>query len=324
MIWTASGDGRINYVNKRFAENFVRNDADTVMESIRILIHPDDSLTAQRSWVKAIKERQDFRIQLRLKNKFGLFNWYLFKGIPLHDQKGKVNKWLGSCLNIHEHVTELERRDEFISIASHELKTPITSLNLTLQTLGGNKAGFTESQIKMIGQADRNAKRIKTLIDELLNVKRLTEGQLSLKRTRFNVSNMVHNCLSSFLAEGQHNLTVSVDTSLELEADEHRLEQVIVNFINNAIKYAHGSPIFIIAEAFDNKTKISVKDDGPGIAGEKIPHLFERYYRADHSGVEYSGLGLGLYICAEIVKRHGGQIGVDSKLGKGSDFWFVI
>jgi signal transduction histidine kinase len=110
-----------------------------------------------------------------------------------------------------------------------------------------------------------------------------------------------------------------------LYADEHRIEQVLVNFVNNAVKYAPDSrQIDLTVSKVENNVKVSVKDYGPGIPEENIPHLFDRYWRASHSGKKYTGLGLGLYICAEIIARHDGKIGVESTIGQGSTFWFTL
>jgi len=191
---------------------------------------------------------------------------------------------------------EIERRDEFISVASHELKTPITSLNLALQVLGNTKTGLNDKQIALLQQASRNAKKIHKLIDDLLNVRRLTEGQLALNKRRFNIVQLLHNCRKSLSPEAQLSVEIVADSPIEVVTDEHRIEQVVINFINNALKYASGSVITMSAEKQGNKTKINVTDNGPGIPEMKVPHLFERYYRADHSGLEYSGLGRGLYL----------------------------
>jgi signal transduction histidine kinase len=124
---------------------------------------------------------------------------------------------------------------------------------------------------------------------------------------------------------GDHELVVTGDTDMKIFADRSKIEQVIVNLVNNAVKYAPHSRRIIINTTRRTKTaKISVQDFGEGIAYDKIPHLFERYYRVDATGVQYSGLGLGLYISAEIVERHGGKIGVNSEAGKGSTFWFTL
>lgn len=126
-------------------------------------------------------------------------------------------------------------------------------------------------------------------------------------------------------AGGKYNLVFEGDKKLQVYADEDRIEQVVVNFVNNVVKYAPDSTdICLKAQKVRNVAKISVRDTGPGISMEQIPRLFERYYRADYSGMRYSGLGLGLYISSEIIKQHGGEIGVDTKLGKGSTFWFTL
>lgn len=112
---------------------------------------------------------------------------------------------------------------------------------------------------------------------------------------------------------------------IKVYADAARIDQVVINFINNAIKYAPESKeIRICIEKVNNMAKVSVIDKGPGIPLEKLRHLFDRYYRADSSGSQYTGLGLGLYISSEIIKKHNGTIGVDSEVGKGSTFWFTL
>lgn len=326
MIWGAAADGRINYFNKRFLDNFDVNDSNALSEDLVRHIHVEDRLASLRLWAEAIRHGADFEIQLRLQNKLGLFSWYLLKGSPYHEADGSISRWLGSCLNINSHVLELGQKDEFIGIASHELKTPITSLKLTLQLLGRTTAeGIPEKYKKLIEQSERSMAKIVTLVDDLLNVNRVNAGQMILNKTEFNMMSMLDNCCHHVRAEGRYKLEVSGDRSAMVIADEHRIDQVVVNFVNNAIKYAPDSQTIILSVRVQHEiVRIEVSDNGPGIQAEKLPHLFERYYRADHAGVQYSGLGLGLYICADIIKRHGGKIGVDSELGKGSTFWFTL
>jgi len=326
MIWGATADGSINYFNKRFLDNFDVNAGTSLRKNLIQHIHPDDRTASLRVWAEAIRNGADFDIQLRLQNKLGLFSWYLLKGLPYREADGTISRWLGSCLNVNSHVLELGQKDEFISIASHELKTPITSLKLTLQLLERIRlGGLPDKYSKLIEQSGRSMAKIVTLVDELLNVNRLNAGQMVLNKTEFNVINMLGSCGYHVRAEGRYNLLVSGDRSAMVIADEHRIDQVVVNFINNAIKYAPDSQIInLTVSQQDNMARIEVTDRGPGIPAEKLPHLFERYYRADYAGIQYSGLGLGLYICAEIVKRHGGKIGVDSEVGKGSTFWFTL
>lgn len=326
MIWGATADGSINYFNKRFLDNFDVNATASLQKNLIRHIHPDDRTASLRAWTEAIRNGADFDIQLRLQNKLGLFSWYLLKGLPYREADGTISRWLGSCLNINSHVLELGQKDEFISIASHELKTPITSLKLTLQLLERIRIGGPPDKYsRLIEQSGRSMAKIVTLVDELLNVNRVNAGQMVLNKTEFNVMSMLDDCCHHVRAEGRYNLLVSGDRSAMVIGDEHRVDQVVVNFVNNAIKYAPDSQTILLNVSLQNDmARIEVTDKGPGIPAEKIPHLFERYYRADHAGVQYSGLGLGLYICAEIVKRHGGKIGVDSEIGKGSTFWFTL
>jgi PAS domain S-box-containing protein len=326
MIWGAAADGSINYFNKRFLDNFDVNATTSLRKNLIRHIHPDDRTASLRVWAEAIRNGEDFDIQLRLQNKLGLFSWYLLKGLPYREADGTISRWLGSCLNINSHVLELGQKDEFISIASHELKTPITSLKLTLQLLERiSLNGLPDKYSKLIEQSGRSMSKIVTLVDELLNVNRVNAGQIVLNKTEFNVMRMLDDCCHHVRAEGRYNLLVSGDRSATVIGDEHRIDQVVVNFVNNAIKYAPNSQTINLNVSLQNEmVRIEVTDKGPGIPAERLPHLFERYYRADYTGIQYSGLGLGLYICADIIKRHGGKIGVDSELGKGSTFWFTL
>jgi signal transduction histidine kinase len=113
---------------------------------------------------------------------------------------------------------------------------------------------------------------------------------------------------------------------LEVNADQQKIEQVLVNLVNNAVKYAPESAEIVIQVEEDLKdwVKVSVKDRGKGISAKNTPNLFDRYYRVNNNGNENSGLGLGLYISAEIIRRHGGEMGVISEMGQGSTFWFTV
>ncbi|MDB5012868.1 MAG: domain S-box-containing protein [Daejeonella sp.] len=325
MIWMASTDGVIDYVNKRFADHFKIPAGAPVLESVISIIHPDDKPGALRKWAKGIDGGTDFSVQLRLKTPAGLYSWYQIKGVPFIED-GFVSKWLGSCLDINTHVLEIEKKDEFLSVASHELKTPVTSLKAYLQLLGRLKdPQLPPVYQKLFEQSNRSVEKIVSLIDDLLSTSRLKEGQLSLRISEFNISTLLENICNTFRLEGKHTFIIHGNRSLKVRADEHRVDQVVINFINNALKYAPNSPeIILLVEERGDFAKVSISDKGPGILREKIPYLFERYYRADHKGSQYSGLGLGLYICAEIIKRHGGTIGVDSEMDSGSTFWFTL
>ena len=256
----------------------------------------------------------------------GSIHWIQAHGRPRYDDHGKANRMVGMTADITEQKLFEQRKDDFLSIASHELKTPVTSLKASLQMLDKLKnRPMSDMHLKLIEQANRSMDKMSVLVDDLLNTNRMTEGQLKLQKTRFNVAEMLSLCCNHVRLEGKYELVQEGNPGLELYADEHRIDQVVVNFVNNAVKYAPESMnIYLKVEDLGEFVKVSVRDTGPGIAQEKLPNLFDRYYRGDHSSIGYTGLGLGLYICAEIIKRHGGEIGVDSELGVGTTFWFTL
>lgn len=251
--------------------------------------------------------------------------WVRILGKVYYNENGERTRLLGTVLDITEYKRLQQQKDDFISIASHELKTPITSLKASLQLLERMKSNPTPLLPKLIEQSTKSMGKVSELVEDLLNVSRMNEGQIRLDKKRFVIAEMLLNSCIHVRQEGKYELLIEGDMLLEVTADEHRIEQVIVNFVNNAIKYAPNfKQILLSVEKIQNFAKITVTDKGPGIAAEKLPHLFDRYYRADETGAQVSGLGLGLYISSEIINRHGGEIGVDSELGKGSAFWFTL
>lgn len=299
------------------------------------LIHPDDRDDTEDEIGKALKgiNNGEFNVEYRAigKNDQKL-RWIKSKGKAYFDKDKKATRFIGTVLDVSiekelekSTIEMLRKKDEFISIASHELKTPVTTLKASLQLLDRMKNNPSPMLPKFLDQASRSVERITRLIDELLNVNSMKEGQLRLNKAPFVISRMLNQCCSHVRAAGQHGLIIQGDETLEVNADEDRVEQVVVNLVNNAVKYAPDSKdIYLIIEKEGDSVKISVKDTGAGIPEDKVPHLFDRYYRADYKGGQYSGMGLGLYICSEIIKRHGGSIGVDSTVGEGSTFWFTL
>lgn len=218
----------------------------------------------------------------------------------------------------------LQKKDEFISVASHELKTPITSLTASLQLLDRMKAD-PQPQLfeKMISQANKSLQKLNRLVGDLLNTNRIASGKLELRQKLFHPVELALDCCNHVRSEGKYEIVVEGDPGIGVLADEQKIDQVLVNLVNNAVKYAPDSKtIYINVRQEGVVAKITVRDEGPGIGTEHLPHLFKRYYRSDNHNT--SGLGLGLYICSEIIQRHGGEIGVDSEPGKGASFWFTL
>jgi two-component system CheB/CheR fusion protein len=299
------------------------------------LIHPDDKDRIDEVLQQALKGtnngeyEEEFRTAaVTDKN----FKWIKFKGKAYFNAECIAYRLVGTSVDITiqkilDQATKelLKKKDDFMSIASHELKTPITTLKASLQLLNRMKDNPNKMLVSLIEQSNKSMERVTTLIENLLNTNKLNEGQLHLNKTSFTIAQMIADCCQHVRIAGVYTIITDGDTELMVYADADRIDQVVVNFVNNAIKYAPSAKeIHVYIEKVNNMAKVSVRDNGPGIPPEKLPYLFDRYYRADSSGMQYSGLGLGLYISAEIVKRHNGKIGVDSEIGIGSTFWFTL
>jgi len=259
--------------------------------------------------------------------------WIKFKGKAYLNAAGIAYRFVGTSLDItsqklHDVATIelLKQKDDFISIASHELKTPITSLKGALQLIYKMKDDPSPTILnKLIELSTRSLNKVSILIEDLLNASRFNQGELHMNKTNIVLAKVIDDSCHHIRVAGLYTIVTTGNQQLSVFADAERIDQVVINFVNNAIKYApEKKEILIHTERIGDLAKVSVSDHGPGIAADKIPHLFDRYYRVDTSGLQYSGLGLGLYISAEIIKKNDGTIGVESELGKGSTFWFTL
>ena len=218
-------------------------------------------------------------------------------------------------------------RDEFLQVAAHELRTPITSLKLHLQSLlrAANTSGPPPSMEKLRTQleaADRIAGKLNVLVSELLDISRITAGSLHLTLEEVDLSSVVREVAARFEAQAAQAgsvLHVTVGPPLVGIWDRLRLEQVAANLLSNAIKYGAGTPVHIETGATGDRATLVVRDGGIGIEPEALPRLFGRFERAV-SGRHYGGLGLGLYITRQIVEALGGTVRVESAPGKGAAF----
>lgn len=325
MIWTAEANGRIDYANKRLTSFFGVSENGFSAKDIFPKVHAQDRFKLLRNWFQTIHSSEDFQIEVRLLDVSGTFRWHLIRAHAIHTSEGQASKWIGSCTDIDYHVVAIQHLDEFISIASHELKTPITTLKASLQLLRKVIPEDTGLVTTLMSRANNSVEKINSLVHDLLHTENIKEGRMVLNKELVNVARLLEDTCPHIKAEGKYKLTIVCDPELMIFVDPHRIDQVLVNFVNNAIKYAPDSmEIFISATSNDQGIHLSVKDTGPGIPEDKLPYIFDRYYRVNRSEGNYMGLGLGLYICAEIIKQHGGKIGVESKLGAGSTFYFQL
>jgi PAS domain S-box-containing protein len=243
------------------------------------------------------------------------------------DTEGNAQQFNGILEDVTEEYQLQVRKDEFISVASHELKTPITSLSASIQILQKLvKTDPGSEKVPMfVNKASNNLSKLIHLLDDLLNVTKIQQGQLALNINRFDIVELIKDCADHINPTNDYEFVFMGDEELMVYADYRRIDQVMINLIGNAIKYSPSSKrIEITVMHDDERATVCVRDFGIGINPQKLPHLFDRYYRVDSFGHQFSGLGLGLYISSEIINRHNGKIGVDSEVGGGSNFWFSI
>ncbi len=261
---------------------------------------------------------------------------------PCFNERGQVEGGLGIVEDITEQRrAELERdrlfreaqeavrvRDDFLTIASHELKTPLTPLSLRLASLERRLEHHEPVDPLLLRQARQHLLRLTALINDLLDASRIEAGRLALHFEPLELDDMVARALAGMEAErGQHRIDYTPpDAPLLIRGDTYRLEQVIDNLLENALKYSPGdSTVSVRLEKKDAFALLSVRDEGIGIPRDQQQQLFERYFRARNVAVtSYGGLGLGLYISRDIVERHGGRIWVESEVGRGSTFYVAL
>jgi PAS domain S-box-containing protein len=285
----------------------------------------EQDLTAFKTAIDFSSSHSKIDLQLRLKNPDSVLKWVNFKGKFELNDKGEPSRIVGILNDITQDKLIERHKDDFISIASHELKTPVTGLKASLQMLDKIQDELSDRVKVLISQANKGINRISSIIDDLLNAGRNYQDQLALNKTSFNLYLLIQEYADQFSLSKSHHITIKGDDSLLVHADQERIGRVMTNILSNAIKYSPDSPdLEIIFIENEKAVKVSVVDQGPGIKAQIIPLLFDRYYQETRKNGLYSGLGLGLFISATIVRKHGGDIGVDSVVGEGSRFWFTI
>lgn len=246
----------------------------------------------------------------------------------IYEQNRKLNEMQKTLLEEIEIRKEAERKkDEFISIASHELKTPLTSVKGYVQLLERSvNKGDTETVKKHLEKAQIQLEKLNSLIADLLDISKIESGKLKFNKQDFNIDDLLDNVIE-VMHQSNPGFTIKKvgNVGCSVYGDEMRIEQVVVNFLTNAIKYAPDTTeAYLKCSLTDDELSISVKDFGIGMLPDQQNHVFDKFYRVEETSQRFQGLGIGLYISAEIIKRHGGKIGVNSVYGEGSEFYFSI
>lgn len=328
MTWTNLPDGEVTFCNQRWYDYTGLTFEETKKRGRWLaIVHPDDlQLTIDR-YQESLNTGRVFEVENRYRRADGAYRWHLNRGIPLKNELGEILFWVGTATDIEEQKQQMDKKDEFIGIASHELKTPLTSLKGYIQIMGIYKSEELPPVIKQyIGKANNAINKLHNLVNDLLDVSKIQAGRLNYTMSDFDLADMINTAMENVrqIYPGYH-IVGEVASNLMVNGNSERLEQVLMNLVSNAAKYSkENTEIIIKAYSNDGAVRVSVTDAGIGLSQEQMEKIFERFYRVEDKQFLTSGLGMGLYISSEIINTHNGKIGVESELGNGSTFYFEL
>ncbi len=326
QVWTANEKGELDYVNLVTLNYFGKSEEEIVGAGWQTVIHPNDIESVIKTWQKSLKDLTPYQVEFRLRSKDDVYRWHLGRATSFVNKNNHI-KWFGTNTDIEVHKANEQKKDEFISMASHELKTPVTTIKgyAQLLQLRFEKEGNTELA-GMVTKMDSQINKLTKLIGDFLNVSNVAGEHFKLDKHNFDFKALVEESVSSVqLTSPKHKIIIENNESIEYNGDRLRLEQVFTNFLNNAIKYSPNADKIILNCSIQfNNIVVFVQDFGIGIEKENLNKIFDRFYRVNNTEMKFQGLGLGLYISSEIIKAHKGSFWIESELGKGSIFNFLL
>jgi PAS domain S-box-containing protein len=324
---TSSANGTNIYFNKFFFEYSGLSKEEATVNGWNAILHPNEINEVLSQWEECKKNGEDFYREIRLKRKSdGVYRWHISHITAIKNSKGEITQWIASATDIHEQKMKEQKKDEFLSIASHEMKTPLTSVKAYLQLLELSLDKNNEKANSFTKKAILSVDRLKDLIAELLDVSKIQNGRLDLNISNFDFNEMMDDAIENIQYNSPKHLLIKTGKIAGfVNGDRERLQQVIINLLSNAVKYSPDSKdIFINTYLKNDQLTVSVKDNGIGISENNFSKIFERYYRIEGQDIHFQGLGIGLFISMDIIRRHDGKLWVESEPGKGSTFYFTL
>jgi PAS domain S-box-containing protein len=335
LLWMADTDGLCTFFNQTWLDFTGRTLEEEWGVSWAEGVHFEDFQHCIDTYLEAFGARRVFEMEYRLRRADGEYRWILDRGTPRYTPDGTFAGYIGSCVDITERrAAEVELRaavqgrDEFLSIASHELKTPLTSMQLQVDGLERLMRSDPEGALRSgrlawsLGAVNGQLGRLTSLVDVLLDVSRIAAGRLELEPAEVDIGELGRQAIERWrpaAAAAHCELVLHEGGEVRGTWDQLRLEQVLNNLLSNAIKYGQGHPVELAIEGDERRARVRVSDRGIGIAPGDQTRIFERFERAV-SGRNYGGLGLGLWICRQIVQGMSGEIRLDSAPGQGATF----
>lgn len=313
LVSVAKGDGTGLWYNDAWYRYTGSSPQDSDGINWKHIHHPDYFPRVFSAWETAVTTGKAFEMQFPLKGADGRFRRFLYRATPIRNSDDKIFLWFGTATDIEN---EMIRRDDFLSIASHEMKTPLTALNLQIQLLEReitNKNHNLPSHLReSIGACRIQMDRIINLINSVLDLTQIQLGTLSLKKSMVDLAHLGNEICKRFQAEAEsRGITCNFFSAHSVIGswDPVRVEQILNNLISNAIKYGNQKPVNVrVSEQKEqNLAMVAIEDEGDGISPQMTEQLFIRYHRAQTAS-KNQGLGLGLYVSQQLATAHGGSI----------------
>ncbi|MFW5761809.1 MAG: PAS domain S-box protein [Cyclobacteriaceae bacterium] len=327
LAWTANPAGDIDYYNKEWYLFTGADEANFYGWNLTDFIHDDDREAFDTIVKQKMQNNEGFHLQVRFRKHIdNNYYWHIIQQRPVREGNGqKIKFWIGTATNIHEQKMLEQQKGAFMNIASHELKTPITSLSGFLQMSKEMCQDSNPAAAGLLQKATNSVTNLRNLIEELLDVSRIENGKgFDFEKEPIDFDEFVGESVSD--AESLYNIKIKLSgqTNATISGNKFRLAQIIDNLISNALKYSQiKSPIIIKIGKEDSSVVLKVQDHGIGIPKEKLNRIFDRFYRVTDTGFT-SGLGIGLYLCKTFVEKHEGNIWAESEEGKGTTFYVKL
>ena len=328
LLWASGSDKLAFFFNKAWLQYTGRTMEEEAGNGWSEGVHPSDLEKYFKIYNEAFDKKKEFKIEYRLRRFDGKYRWVLDNGQP-HFTKDKIFAgYIGSCIDIHE-IKELEgRKNQFITAASHELKTPVTSLSIYLHLIAEFlKSNQEEKYAAYAESAITQVNKITGLINQLLDLSRIESDSLNFEWSVFSLYELINSIVDKIQSTTlSHKIEIKGNCRGNIEGDKERLSQAIENLLTNAIKFSQGHNKITVELSENTKyMQVSIVDFGIGIDKFHLPKIFERFYRIPGQKEEtFPGLGIGLFISQQIIKKHGGKIWAESIQNKETKFNFQI
>ncbi len=333
IVWLADIHGDFSYVNHTLVSYSGRSAIELKDSGWAELIHPDDRAAYMEAWSESVSSALPFEAESRLEDSAGNYRWHLTRALPMYNDLRQITQWVGTTTDMHDQKVieailkeEHLRKDQFLAMLAHELRNPLAPLANVVEVLSAapHDAGLLADLLPVM---KRKIRLLTRLINDLLDVARLTQGCIALNRRPSLVSTIVSEAVEAaqpLISEFQHQLTVTMPShDIRISADSGRIVQALTNVLQNAAKYTgpKGKIDLTVAQS-DCEVTFSVRDNGQGISPAMLNRIFDLFIHAEPNLERVpGGLGIGLSMVRTVIELHGGTVSAKSKgLGHGSEF----